>query len=122
MSFLSRLDKPNRVWFALSTVLVLVIAALLLGLVAVQRASDAKDQGLRTANCVNTVLALRQTPAAQDSAVTAELFSAIDDLLAADPGEAADKAYAQFKVTLAKDKAILNKNQAFRKANPLGAC
>lgn len=49
MTLLNRLDRPNRVWFAISAVLVLVIAALVLGLFATSKANNSQA----TANTAN---------------------------------------------------------------------
>lgn len=43
MTLLHKLDRPNRVWFAISGVMVLVIAALVLTLFALSRANDANS-------------------------------------------------------------------------------
>lgn len=122
MTLLNKLDRPNRVWFVISAVLVIVIAALVLSLAAVKRSSDASHRSLATAQCVNEVLSLRQAPAAQDSAVYAEIFDSIGSVLTAAPGAPQQVAYQRFLAVLQKDQSVLNTNQAFRQAHPLGRC
>lgn len=123
MSPLGRLDHSNKVWFVISSVLVLVVAALVLSLVSVQKSNDADHRALAVAKCVNQVLALRQTPPTSktDAAATAEVISAMSDVLTASKDQAAG-VYQKFLVILAKDKAVLNANQAFRDAHPYGLC
>lgn len=118
----AKIDKVIWPWFALCVVLVIACAGLTLGYLGERNAAQAKSQSLATAQCVNTVLSLRQAPAAQDSAIYSELWGSVGALLNAQAGAAQQQAYASFLALLAKDQPTLNANQIFRQQHPLGRC
>lgn len=122
-------DVPKQPWVktmwiltALLVVSFIAITALAYGFFAERNSSAAKSQSLRIAKCVNNVLALRQTPATSDSTAYQAIFSAINNVILAPAGSAQQAAFLTFEKTLAANEVILNQDQAFRTAHPLGAC
>lgn len=118
-----------RVWVAICAALVIATAGATLGYLGERSAAQSKSQSTAairqassTAQCLNQVLSLRQTPSAKDSTAYAEIFGAINDVFTATQGPAQQAAFATFEKVLAKDEAILSEDNAFRGANPLGKC
>lgn len=107
---------------ALLVVAIIAVTALAYGYVGERNSSEAKTQSLRIAKCVNNVLALRQVPATADSTAYQAIFSAINDVIIASPGPAQQAAFVSFEKILAQNQVVLNEDQAFRTAHPLGAC
>lgn len=104
-------------------VAIIAITALIYAFLGERTSSEAKTESLKIAKCVNTVLALRQTPALADSAAYRAIFAGINDVIIAPNGsEAQTQAFQIFEKTLAVNEIVLNKDQAFRTAHPLGAC
>lgn len=123
------MDVPKQPWvktvWILTSLLVvafIAITALGYGFVAERNSSQAKTQSLRIAQCVNNVLALRQEPSTADSTAYQAIFAAINNVIIAPPGSAQQAAFLSFEKVLASNQVILNQDQAFRTAHPLGVC
>lgn len=101
---------------------IIAITALIYAFLGERTSSEAKTESLRIAKCVNNVLALRQIPSAADSSAYQAIFAAINSVIVAEPGIAQQNAFIQFERTLSANQVVLDKDQAFRTAHPLGAC
>jgi hypothetical protein len=114
----------KTIWILTSLIVIsfVAITALAFGFIAERNSSAAKSESLRISKCVNNVLALRQSPSASDSSAYQAIFAAINDVIIASPGAAQQAAFLKFEKTLATNQVILNRDQAFRNAHPLGLC
>lgn len=130
------LDHQNRVWLAISVMLVILLATVSFTAISFKASLDSKDRSAKTADCVNDVLALRQNTAASDARVNAQnsqinaaIFRALGNVLSAPSGLEQQAAYEAFNITLSSGNATLAANQItlatnqkFREQHPLGVC
>ena len=120
-----RTERLRKLWVPLTAIVAVVLSgsAQISSRDAARDASNAAAQARTIAECVNRSLAVsRELPSGRTDNQAARAWVASLDAVLSAPKADVERLYVQFQDATATYKSTLNSNQAYRDANPTGAC